>query len=211
MFKKAGKYKVSVSTGFEQQTLEAEIEVEPDIAPTADFEIDFSQSDFENNYIITTGNAIKIIRNSKNSSKATVILKDKSFSSDNDIIGKRIWFYYYDTNNDGKFDDEEKQIINDENFEEYIFATEKVGNILIGLEVVESFDNTIKKLLTDDDYLTDITTKADNAYFEVGNIAPEAKVEISKAKALDLAFTKQRKMSFLENGTQKSLRTVLIS
>lgn len=129
------------------------------------------------------------MRNPRNNSKATVILRDKSSSADNDTIGNRIWYCCYDTNNDGIFDENEKEVINDENNTEYVFETDKVGNILIVLEVKETFDNTIPKLLTDEDYLNDITLNEENKGFEVGNVAPEAKVEITKSKALDIAVT----------------------
>ncbi|MEZ0535966.1 hypothetical protein ACAG39_01815 [Caldicellulosiruptoraceae bacterium PP1] len=48
----------------------------------------------------------KIIRDPNDSSQATIQINSTSYSPDGDAIAKHAWFYAYDSNNDGNFDDE---------------------------------------------------------------------------------------------------------
>lgn len=61
-----------------------------DQAPIADFDLPTST----------------VYRDPTNGNIATISATDKSYSPDGDNISKRIWFYSFDSNNDGSFDDE---------------------------------------------------------------------------------------------------------
>ena len=80
------------------------------------------------------------------------MIKDASYSEDNDTIVTRIWKVYYDENNNGCFEEEEGIIVSSENDKELRYKTKEVGKYKVELEVIESFDNTIEEYICEADY-----------------------------------------------------------
>ncbi|SHJ36439.1 hypothetical protein [Lutispora thermophila] len=78
----------TVLNGFSGEITD-DFNIQPDLAPVADFSV-----------------PSVVLRDPKNENKATLILKNMSKSLDGDVIGKTVMFYAYDSNNDGKFDNE---------------------------------------------------------------------------------------------------------
>ena len=175
LFTKAGTYEVSVTvtTGKVEQTVTKELVIEKDLEPVAGFTLpaEYFGRDEKGN--------------------ASVKLMDSSYSPDNDAIGQRIWTIYYDKNNDGTFAEDEAEVINDKNKTECTYQTNKVGKYKVVLRVIETFTDTIPKLLPKGAYKEDDTTELEDAacIFEVGNEAPQAKVDIEKSKSADIVFT----------------------
>lgn len=175
LFTRAGTYEVSVTvtTGKAEHTVTKELIIEKDLEPVAGFTLpaEYFGRDEKGN--------------------ASIELKDSSYSPDNDVIGQRIWTIYYDKNNDGTFAGDEAEIISDENITELTYETDKVGKYKVELRIIETFNNTIPKLLPEDAFKEDITTELEDTscVFEVGNEAPQAKVDIKKSKSADIVFT----------------------
>ena len=180
LFKKAGVYKVKIKLSTERDSSEIEktIKIVEDKEPIANFKFIDEMSD--NQYL-----------RDKNTGNATIKLKDISYSKDNDKIGKRIWKIRYDSNDDGNFEDEEYEEINTTNEIEPSLLLDKVGKYQVYLQVEESFDNTIEKFISEDDYKKADTCKktVKETSFEIVNQAPTSKVEIEKAKNADIVFT----------------------
>ena len=177
LFKNAGTYEVEVTvkSGDSEKTSIETIEVAEDICPLVDFTIDDTY----------------YYRDPKNESKASVLLKDFSYSVDNDEIGQRIWTLYYDANNDGIFDNSEAELISDGNETEILYEESRVGRFKVELTSVETFSNTIYSLIAEDDFRranTEAKT-AESKTFTIGNVAPESNVEIGLAKDVDIVFT----------------------
>ena len=175
LFTKSGTYEVSVTvtTGKVEYTVTKELVIEKDLEPVAGFSLP----------------AESFSRNKKGT--ATVELTDSSYSMDNDVIGQRIWTIYYDKNNDGIFADDEAAVFDDGNQDKIVYQTDKVGKYKVVLRVVESFTDTIPKLLPKDAYKEDDTAEYKDVacVFEVGNEAPTAKLNIRKSKSADIVFT----------------------
>ncbi|MFL0251510.1 Ig-like domain-containing protein [Clostridium neuense] len=92
LFTKPGIYKVQCEVTNTEGDIAVDtktIVVAPDELPIADF--DTPQI---------------VLRDPNNHNLATINVKDKSYSTDNDAITKRVWFYSFDSNNNGSFDDE---------------------------------------------------------------------------------------------------------
>lgn len=168
IFKKAGKYLVTVKIDEEIQckTIEKEITIEEDKNPIASV-------DLKSSYI----------RNPEKENKAEINIKDLSYSEDNDKIEVRNWQIYYDANNDGEY--EEEVLSSEENKTSVVYKADKVGKYKIKLFIKENFTNTISKFINDEDYLTGEIEKE----FTVDNVAPKANVEIEKEKKADIVFT----------------------
>ncbi len=175
LFKEAGTYTVAVmvTTGKEYYTVTKEVVIVEDMSPVAGFELN---SDYYS-------------RNEEGI--ATIELKDCSTSPDGDAIGQRVWTICYDENNDGVFEESEESILSDGNETKITFETEEVGNYKVVLRVVETFKDTIPKLLSENAYLSDDTTEytEKECVFEVGNEAPLANLDIEKSKSVDIVFT----------------------
>lgn len=175
LFTKAGTYEVSVTvtTGKVEHTVTKELVIEKDLKPVASFTLptEYFGRDEEGSAVIE--------------------LTDSSCSLDNDAIGQRIWTIYYDKNNDGTFAEDEAEVISDENKTEINYQTYKVGKYKVVLRVIENFTDTIPKLLGEDAYREDDTTELEDSacVFEVGNEAPQAKVDVQKSKSADIVFT----------------------
>ncbi|MBO4592039.1 MAG: hypothetical protein J5684_05730, partial [Eubacterium sp.] len=174
LFKETGHYNVTVSVMVKGNVGSAsqEIDIIPDVAPNAGFVLDSDK------YFRTEDG------------KAHINITDSSASPDGDEIANRVWTIYYDKNNNGIFEENEASVISEKNETNIPYETDKVGKYKVVLEVQETFDKTIPELLTDKDYLK-ATTADEEGYgvFEVDNEAPEASLEIEKAKAADIVFT----------------------
>lgn len=92
LFTKAGTYtvKCTVYNNYGATATDTkQIAIVQDVAPIADFTVPKT-----------------VYRDPDNGNLATLQIKDNSYSSDGDIITKRIWLYAFDSNNDGNFNDE---------------------------------------------------------------------------------------------------------
>lgn len=151
------------------------INVIPDLEPVADFEV-----------------ASTIFREPINetAAQAAIEIQDKSYSTD-DMIQKRIWRVAYDSNNDGRFDDEQFILFDENNTELAKYLTSKVGKYQIELEVFEKYihetipafvDLTFNKATTD--LRNDNTDEKAVAtkIVEVDNLAPVATVGFKDQK-----------------------------
>ena len=175
IFREAGTYQVSVTvrTGKADHTVTEEVVIEKDLEPAAAFEL-------EQGYYS---------RDEKGN--ARIILKDASSSPDGDTIGQRIWTVYYDKDNNGEFTEQEASVYSDENETELVIDTDKVGRYKVMLTAVETFTDTIPKLITGDAYLRDDTSEyvTESCVFEVGNEAPQARLSVEKSRSADIVFT----------------------
>lgn len=198
--KKAGDYKVKlkVYNGRHYNETETILKIEPDKPPVADFTV------------VNT-----VIRDKEDGKYATITITDKSYSEDGDYIKDLIYTIYYDTDNNGSFDD--CFIINTADYQnaetklkftswgdivpitvkkingEPIIAQIKVhsvGRYKIEQEVKESFgQDTIPELITNSDYKKDNTflDKPDSEkVIEVINIAPSAGFSLQEKRKVDV-------------------------
>lgn len=122
----------------------------------------------------------KIYRDPGQGNMASAALTDMSFSPDFDFIGRRIWEYRYDSNNDGNFTDESWVIFSNENKSAFNLQLGKVGRYEIKLTVIEEFDQpTIEELVTQadrksaDSYTSVPQQPLSERVIEVYNRAPE--------------------------------------
>ena len=175
IFREAGTYGVSVTvtTGGVDYTVTKELVIEKDLAPVAAFSL-------EQGYY-----------SRDEQGHAGIAVKDASSSPDGDAIGQRIWTVYYDADNNGEFTEQEASVYSDGNETEPVIDTDKVGKYKVVLTAVETFTDTIPKLLAEDAYLRDDTSEyaVQACVFEVGNEAPEARLSVEKSKSADIVFT----------------------
>ena len=175
LFLEPGTYSITavVQTETAECTVTKELVIAEDMAPTAGFVL---ESDTYS-------------RNEEG--KAVVHIADASYSPDGDSIGQRIWTIYYDENNDGIYEEVEGTVVSAENEAEIDYEATGVGCYKVVLQVVETFEDTISKLLEEGEYLKDDTLDIDekSCVFEVGNEAPLASINIEKSKAVDIVFT----------------------
>ena len=175
LFYKAGTYQVSVtvSTGKVDYTVTKELVIEKDLEPVAAFGLEqgYYSRDEEGH--------------------ASIAIQDNSNSPDGDAIGQRIWTVYYDADNNGDFTEDEASVYSDANETSLLIDTDNVGHYKVVLMVRETFSDTIPKLITDDAYLSDDTSEytVESCVFEVGNVAPEARLTVEKEKSADIVFT----------------------
>lgn len=149
------------------------ITVERDIAPVAGFWLNTDATE----------------RNEEG--KAVFELEDTSYSLDGDTIGSRIWSVYFDSDNDGDFDDETEQVFNAGNETKVTYEADSVGKYKFRLKVAEYYTDTIPSLLTENSYLTadSCSNESIKADAEVLNAAPVSYSGISKAKNVDIVVT----------------------
>ena len=175
IFREAGTYEVcvTVTTGKVDYTVTKELVIEKDLAPMAAFSL-------EQGYY-----------SRDEQGHAVISVRDASSSPDGDSIGQRIWTVYYDADNNGEFTGQEASVYSDKNETEFSIDTDKVGKYKVVLTVVETFTDTIPKLITEDAYLKDDTSgyAAEACVFEVGNEAPEARLTVEKSRSADIVFT----------------------
>ncbi|MFZ5351273.1 MAG: PKD domain-containing protein [Bacillota bacterium] len=199
LFRKAGQYKVNLHVWNEKNwgTAEIIVPIAPDLAPVADFSI-----------------ATKHVRNESGS--AILELMDTSYSPDGDTIGTRLLYVYYDSDNNGAFDDQ-YIVINTDNYTDGVtqavmapwgellevtvnkpidkalsfnIETTSVGRFKFNLHVREQFgQDTISEFVTEADYRTDDTfldKPESEKTVEVINIAPVTDVTMIDRKTVDL-------------------------
>ena len=178
IFKEAGTYKISASVtdGYDTVNAEKIITVVEDKAPVA--VINLSAGEGEN-----TDTKDIFIRNS--SGKTNITVSDESMAEIGDEIISRHYKLFYDSNNDGTYDDAEVIDERDEDGNSINYALENVGKYKIILDVKETFTDTIPELIDDSVYLSGNTEKE----FEITNQAPESKVTVEKSKIADIIFT----------------------
>jgi len=94
-----------------------------------------------------------VFRDPANNNKATFTLKDNSYSPDGDTIKQRIWKVLYDSQNDGRLENDTWVIIDSGNKTEVKYEASQVGHYYFTLEVVEGFgQETIPEFITASDY-----------------------------------------------------------
>ncbi|MEB2301640.1 Ig-like domain-containing protein [Lysinibacillus xylanilyticus] len=212
LFKETGQYKVyhyvRNKAGLSDDTDEI-ITIEADQIPKADFTA------------VTTLFREEVKEQPEHSS-AVIKITDKSSSPD-DKIGKRIWTYKYDTNNNGNFNDEESILIDDTNKEQVeIPNVEKVGKYQIELEVFEDFGQPTIEEFVDLSYDKTKTDRRNHntgsksiveKTIEVKNLAPVVSFDLEKKKTIDIqvalgdtAYTKAQ----VESKLNEILKPVLV-
>lgn len=164
--------RISASRNGNTYTFDKNISIEEDTNPVANFIVSSTSRNPEN------GNG-------------TINLEDMSYSPDNDSIDKRVWTIAYDTDNDGDYSDEEREVISEGNEEEVIYNTTNVGKYEVELQVTEGFENTIESLVSEENYKSADTSSKDisEKTTEIGNDSPIAAVDVQKEKIVDLVFT----------------------
>lgn len=178
LFKKKGRYQVSVSGDIAggskrySATTSTVISIAEDMAPIADFEISKRQ-----------------IRDVRNDNMTEMIIYDKSYSPDGDIIVQRKYWYRYDQDNDDEFTDTDWIMISAANFDRMSAFSDQVGGYQFKIEVKENFgQTTITEFIVDADYKrgnSDLKAEEDKEV-EIINIAPTVSLEISNKKPVNL-------------------------
>ncbi len=119
---------------------------------------------------------------------ATITVDDASYSTDGDYIGKRDWYYIFDSNNDGSFEGEAWHYIktSTEQIDTGVsFNVNHVGKYEIYLAVTETFgEPTMPQYLTESDYKKVYATTV----VEVDNIAPMASAIAVTEKKIDVSI-----------------------
>ncbi|WP_128896659.1 PKD domain-containing protein [Longirhabdus pacifica] len=170
LYKETGRYKVTLyveNTAGYSDTDEAIIEIYPDEPPVALF--DTSKTVLRE---ITDGNA-------------HIEMTDNSYSPDGDSIAKRLWYYRFDKDNDGNFEEEVWKTFSDQNEENPELIQEHVGKYESYHEVFEAdFDDPfVSQFVTKDEVLSD-TSAIER--IEVINIAPAISLEATNQKKVKL-------------------------
>ncbi|WP_339269311.1 PKD domain-containing protein [Paenibacillus sp. FSL R5-0470] len=162
LFKKAGKYKATIyvenTLGYSDND-EITFDIVPDEAPY--------------NYFTLPG---VVYRSPDYGNKAVVSLDDISYSPDKDVVGRRLWEYRYDSNNDGSFSGEAWVTFSNENKDRLNLELSEVGKYEVRLTVFEEFGQP-----TIDEFVTEADRKSTNSdgqklssrIVEVKNRAPE--------------------------------------
>jgi hypothetical protein len=162
LFKKPGKYKAAIyvenTLGYSDSD-EITFDIVPDEAPY--------------NYFTLPG---MVYRSPDYGNKAVVSLDDISYSPDKDVVGRRLWEYRYDSNNDGSFSGEAWVIFSNENKDRLNLELSEVGKYEVRLTVFEEFGQP-----TIDEFVTEADRKSTNSdgqklssrIVEVKNRAPE--------------------------------------
>ena len=142
IFKESGTYKISASVtdGYDTVNAEKIITVVEDKAPVA--VINLSAGEGEN-----TDTKDIFIRNS--SGKTNITVSDESMAEIGDEIISRHYKLFYDSNNDGTYDDAEVIDERDGDGNSINYALENVDKYKIILDVKETFTDTIPELIDD--------------------------------------------------------------
>ncbi|MEK5183276.1 hypothetical protein [Paenibacillus sp. FSL P4-0288] len=162
LFKKPGKYKATI---YVENTL--------GYSDSSEITFDIVPDEVPYNYFTLPG---VVYRSPDFGSKAIVSLDDISYSSDKDVIGRRLWEYRYDSNNDGSFEGEKWVIFSNENADRLNLELSEVGKYEVRLTVFEEFGQP-----TIDEFVTEADRKSTNSdgqklssrVVEVKNRAPE--------------------------------------
>jgi PKD repeat protein len=179
LFKTPGTYKVRLrvtnTAGHTSEWYERTLDIRPDEPPVADFVVQQAY-----------------LRDPAIGKKATVEIRDTSYSPDADIIAHRTWKYRYDSDNDGNFTDEQWVVFSDGNETAPSFQTDQVGKYHVELEVTEGFgEDTVAEFVSVEDYLKDNTSDKplDEKKTEVINIRPSVGFDVLRKKKADIIFT----------------------
>lgn len=162
LFKKPGKYKATI---YVENTL--------GYSDSSEITFDIVPDEVPYNYFTLPG---VVYRSPDFGSKAIVSLDDISYSPDKDVIGRRLWEYRYDSNNDGSFEGEKWVIFSNENADRLNLELSEVGKYVVRLTVFEEFGQP-----TIDEFVTEADRKSTNSdgqklssrVVEVKNRAPE--------------------------------------
>ncbi|WP_375102241.1 hypothetical protein ACDZ28_00745 (plasmid) [Paenibacillus sp. RS8] len=162
LFKKPGKYKATI---YVENTL--------GYSDSSEITFDIVPDEVPYNYFTLPG---VVYRSPDFGNKAIVSLDDISYSSDKDVIGRRLWEYRYDSNNDGSFEGEKWVIFSNENADRLNLELSEVGKYEVRLTVFEEFGQP-----TIDEFVTEADRKSTNSdgqklssrVVEVKNRAPE--------------------------------------
>lgn len=202
LFKKAGKYKVELTvtnTRGQTDTSSVTFDIIPDEAPVANFN--------------TTS---PIIRDYEKGNIAHIYLNDLSVSNDGDTIVQRIWTYAFDSDNDGNFDDETWDTIDDGNNQTPALDVFSVGKYKIELTVKEAFgQDTIPAFIQDSDYMRGNTGSKANGekIVEVTNLPPFAGFDLVGVKKadiyIDVANTAQNSLAAINGYINSILKPTL--
>ncbi|MGB3366786.1 MAG: hypothetical protein WBA54_04785, partial [Acidaminobacteraceae bacterium] len=155
------------------ETIERGIRIYPDEKPVAKFAL------------------VKYnLRQLLDSGYSTIKVYDTSYSPDMDKIYKRTWWYRYDANNDGNFDDEVYQLIDSVNDKKEIaLRVLDVGRYEFKLSIEEDYtEDTITRFLTPSDIHKDNTEDMEKyqRFAEVLNVAPVVKLEERANKKIEM-------------------------
>lgn len=166
LFRKPGKYKANIhveNTAGYGADGEITFDIAPDEVPSVYFDV-----------------AQKMYRDPEKGNRAIIQITDRSFSTDKDTLNRRIWEYRYDSNNDGRFTDENWEIFNNGNEINPKLELTQVGRYEIRLTVFEEFGQP-----TIEDYVTEADRRSADSYtdpikqalvertVEIDNRAPE--------------------------------------
>ncbi|MEK3833859.1 hypothetical protein [Paenibacillus sp. FSL R7-0128] len=166
LFRKPGKYKANIhveNTAGYGADGEITFDIAPDEVPSVYFDV-----------------AQKMYRDPEKGNRAIIQITDRSFSTDKDVLNRRIWEYRYDSNNDGRFTDENWEIFNNGNEINPKLELTQVGRYEIRLTVFEEFGQP-----TIEDYVTEADRRSADSYtdpikqalvertVEIDNRAPE--------------------------------------
>lgn len=120
--------------------------------------------------------------------KATMYLSDNSYSSDNDFINTRTWYYRYDSNNNGSYDDENYVVFkHTTDFSDNLakLETTNIGKYQIIVECFETFgQETIPAFVTSADYKYCYGV----SYVNVDNLKPKVGFDAFSDKKIDIAL-----------------------
>jgi hypothetical protein len=203
LFKKQGIIDVQVTitntAGYSSSTVNR-LNIGPDLPPVADFSV-----------------AKTLLRDPENNNKATFTPLDTSISPDGDNIGKRLWFYARDTNNNGDFNGETAYVfdngawrstgltltevyaggidpysIHDGNRATVDFVTGQVGQIKSELMVCDDMSDSIPEFISNSDipcHTTYPSKPAIEKISDVGNAAPNVLLtaQTQNNKKVDMA------------------------
>lgn len=126
----------------------------------------------------------KIYRNKDDYNYASIKLYNNSYSSDYDTLGRTIIYKKYDSDNDGSFLDESRELVYDGNhISSYTEKVSAVGKYQFQLVQYESF-TVVAGLNSESNF------KSDTSYteVEVDNLAPNVDVDFTKPREVDLTF-----------------------
>lgn len=166
LFRKPGKYKATIhveNTAGYAADGEITFDIAPDEVPSVYFDI-----------------PQKMYRDPEKGNTAILQIMDRSFSTDKDVLNRRIWEYRYDSNNDRRFTDERWEIFSNENEIAPKLELSQVGRYEIRLTVFEEFGQP-----TIEDYVTEADRRSADSYtdpikqalvermIEIDNRAPE--------------------------------------
>ena len=198
LFKIPGAYKVRLqvtnTAGHASEWYERTLDILPDESPVADFVVQQAY-----------------LRELENDKKATIELRDTSYSPDGDIITHRTWKYRYDSNNDGNFEDEQWIVFSDGNDLAPSFQTDQVGKYLIELEVVEEFgEETIAEFVTQEERMRNDTElkPQEEKIAQVINVRPSVGFEAQPVHKVDVVIAegaKQQVWEFSYTGTPQTV------